>query len=93
MFWICAAPTVWGLGRKFRHSLVRLTGTEIFLHTVGGKRFTIPYTLIRSVDFDPAWRKRVLTIHTPETIYTFDRRAIPRIGKIAELLRQRIATP
>jgi hypothetical protein len=93
LVFLCSAPAIWKLGRNFRHSLVRLTATEIFLHTAGGKQFTIPFARIRSVDFDPAWRVRRMVIHTPETVYTFDQRAIPRIGKIAQLLRQRIVTP
>jgi hypothetical protein len=91
--WICSSPAMWAQGRKYRDNLVRLTDFQIFIHSAGGKDFTIPYSLIRAVDFNPARRARLLTIHTPETTYTFDQRAVPGIGKVAELLRQRIVTP
>ena len=86
--WICGAPAMWLQARKYRHNLVRLTDHEIFLRTAGGKEFTIPYALIRSVDSDA----RLLTIHTPEVKYTFDRQSIPRLAHIAKLLRERVVT-
>ena len=89
LVWICSAPAIWLQARRYRHNLVRLTDHEIFIHTAGGKEFTIPYSLIRSVDCDA----RLLTIHTPEIKYTFDKRAIPRLVHVARLLGERAVTP
>jgi hypothetical protein len=83
--WICGAPAMWLQARKYRHNLVRFTAVDIFIQTAGGKQFTIPYSLIRSVDCDA----RLLIIHTPEIKYTFDRQAIPRLAHVAKLLRDR----
>lgn len=86
--WICGAPAMWLSARKYRHNLVRLTAVEIFIHTAGGKQFTIPYSQIRSVDC-PARR---LTIHTPGLRYEFDQQAIPRLKKIAKLLQAHVSS-
>ena len=82
--WLCSAPAMWLQARKYRHNLVRFTAADLFIQTAGGKQFTIPYSLIRSVDCDT----RLLTIHTPEIKYTFDRQAIPRLTHIAKILRE-----
>jgi len=42
------------------------------------------------VNWDPSARKRLLTIDTADAQYSFDARSSPRIGKVAELLQQRV---
>jgi hypothetical protein len=88
LVWMCSAPAIWLQARKYRHTLVRLSDHDIFIHTAGGKPFTIPYSLIQSVDCDA----RLLTIHTAEIKYTFDKRAIPQLAHIAKALREHVVT-
>jgi hypothetical protein len=91
--WILGAPQMWVMGRRYRHNLVRLGASDVIFHSVTEKEFQIPYAQIRSINFDPAMRKRILTIETPATTYTFDQRSCPRIGKVADLLKGRIGAP
>jgi hypothetical protein len=88
--WACGAPQMWTMGRRYRHNFVRLGASDVTFHSVSEKEFQIPYAQIRSIDFDPAMRKRILTVTTAATTYTFDQRSCPRIGKVAELLKGRI---
>jgi hypothetical protein len=89
--WLCGAPQFWKMGRNYQDNFIRLAASEVIFHSVSGKHFQIPYARIRSIDFDAALRKRVLTINTADTTYTFDQRACPRIGKVAEIVKARIA--
>jgi hypothetical protein len=78
--------------RRLRFKLRHYLGaSDVVFHSVSEKEFQIPYAQIQSVDFDPALRKRLLTIETAKMTYRFDQRACPRIGKVAELLKARIA--
>jgi hypothetical protein len=88
--WMLGGPQMWVMGRRYRHNFVRLGASDVIFHSVSEKEFQIPYAQIRSINFDPAIRKRVLTIETAATTYTFDQRSCPRIGKVAELLKGRI---
>jgi hypothetical protein len=90
LMWVLGAPQMWTMGRRYRHNFVRLRASDVIFHSVSEKEFQIPYAQIRSINFDPALRKRILTIETAATTYTLDQRACPRIGKVAELLKGRI---
>jgi hypothetical protein len=90
LMWMLGSPQMWTMGRRYRHNFVRLGPSDVIFHSVSEKEFQIPYAQIRSINFDPAMRKRVLTIETAATTYTFDQRACPRIGKVADLLKSRV---
>lgn len=90
LMWVLGAPQMWAMGRRYRHNFVRLGASDVIFHSVSEKEFQIPYAQIRSINFDAAMRKRILTITTAATTYTFDQRSCPRIGKVAELLKGRI---
>jgi hypothetical protein len=90
LMWVLGAPQMWIMGRRYRHNFVRLGASDVIFHSVSEKEFQIPYAQIQSINFDPAMRKRILTIETAATTYTFYQRACPRIGKVAELLKDRI---
>lgn len=90
LMWILGGPQMWMTGRRYRHNFVRLGATDVIFHSVSEKEFQIPYAQIRSINFDAAMRKRILTIETAATTYTFDQRSCPRIGKVAELLKGRV---
>jgi len=90
---LLAAAKMGTLAHHYRHNSVRLSASEVIFHTLDGKQFQIPYSAIQSVVWDPAPRKRVLTIKTAETTYTFDENACPRPADIAKLLEDRNSAP
>jgi hypothetical protein len=90
---LLATQKLWVLGRSYRHNVVRFAASAVTFRTLGGKQFEIPYLKIRSVKFEPAVNKGLLSIETAETNYQFDSRACPRADAVAKLILQRIARP
>jgi hypothetical protein len=86
--WLLASPKMWTMARAYRKNFVRLGASDVTFHTLTGHEYKIPYSAIRSLNWDPSPRKRLLTIDTDDTRYHFDARSTPRIAKVMELLQQ-----
>lgn len=89
MLWLLSAPKMWAMGVEYRKNFVRFTASDVTFRTLRGDHFQIPYAAIQSVTWDPSARKRLLTIDTADTKYSFDARSSPSIGKVAKLLLER----
>jgi hypothetical protein len=91
--WLLSSPKMWTMGRAYRKNLVRFTATDVTFDTMSGQHYQIPYAAIQSIEWDSSARKRLLTIDTAETKYSFDQRSSPSIAKVAKLLQDRKIVP